>query len=391
MVTVAAQVASYAYPEDQKPEDAFSWWLSPCGGTDLVPEEIKKVFDILSSVADGVSSFKQPKFKRGSGKKGDSANPTDRAKPKAGTGGGANGKGSGGKGVTKKKKCKIPKGKEKYVLGSLKNTVRLQECDQNQQTKMTEYIIGSINYGQATLAVEKVCSRSWAQPCYHYSSVLDAHPQWQTLKCPPAAGTTKMTHKRPAVATWYKEHNDDWRKRAVSLVINGGIDNVGCQADEYPPAAFLDDTSPIYQNGGNYDQCQMIRFVPAAQNGGAGSMFRGVCMAPVQRLSGDQIQRKVEGAPPQRRTRTVNKRGIVQYTAETNVDSTPEFSISRFEHAQLGQAPPPNYGLYDNPCWPQALAAGDPGFALLRIDPWAGNGAMGYDYSSNYVQGINGS
>jgi hypothetical protein len=57
MATTGAQVAGYAYPPGEKPDDAFSWWLSPCGGTDLVPDDIKRVFDILSSVPDGVSSF----------------------------------------------------------------------------------------------------------------------------------------------------------------------------------------------------------------------------------------------------------------------------------------------------------------------------------------------
>jgi hypothetical protein len=44
MATTAAQMASYFYPEGEAPEDAFSWWLSPCGGSELVPDEIKKAF-----------------------------------------------------------------------------------------------------------------------------------------------------------------------------------------------------------------------------------------------------------------------------------------------------------------------------------------------------------
>ncbi|GAB1317774.1 chitinase [Madurella fahalii] len=61
MLSTAAQMASYIYPEEEDPEGAFSWWLSPCGGTDLVPEDIKQVFGILSSLAEGVSSFRPPK------------------------------------------------------------------------------------------------------------------------------------------------------------------------------------------------------------------------------------------------------------------------------------------------------------------------------------------
>lgn len=40
MIITAAQMASYIYSEDQDPAGAFEWWLNPCGGTDLVPEEI---------------------------------------------------------------------------------------------------------------------------------------------------------------------------------------------------------------------------------------------------------------------------------------------------------------------------------------------------------------
>jgi hypothetical protein len=67
-------MAAYLYPEEEDPEGAFDWWLKPCGGTTLVPDQIKQLFDTLSTVADGVSSFKKPKnLKKGSGKKGDDA------------------------------------------------------------------------------------------------------------------------------------------------------------------------------------------------------------------------------------------------------------------------------------------------------------------------------
>jgi hypothetical protein len=58
MVTTAARMIASLYPKEEGHEGAFSWWLSPCGDTNLVSEEIKKAFDILSQVANGVSSFK---------------------------------------------------------------------------------------------------------------------------------------------------------------------------------------------------------------------------------------------------------------------------------------------------------------------------------------------
>ncbi|KAI0109823.1 hypothetical protein F4814DRAFT_450784 [Daldinia grandis] len=104
MAATAAQIASYVYPEEEDPEGTFSWWSSPCGGTDLVPDDIKKVFGILNTISDGALRFKKPKnIPKGSGRIGDNGNPTDRAKPKPGTGLGPSGIG----GVTKRKKCKI--------------------------------------------------------------------------------------------------------------------------------------------------------------------------------------------------------------------------------------------------------------------------------------------
>lgn len=74
-------MAAYIYPEGGSPEGALSWWMKPCSGIDLLPDDIKDDFDILNAVPDGVSSFEQPNnIGKDSGKKGD-----DR-KPKAPTG-----------------------------------------------------------------------------------------------------------------------------------------------------------------------------------------------------------------------------------------------------------------------------------------------------------------
>lgn len=48
MITTTAQIASELYPEED-PEGAFNWWLSPCEGTDLVPEEIPFAYPYISS------------------------------------------------------------------------------------------------------------------------------------------------------------------------------------------------------------------------------------------------------------------------------------------------------------------------------------------------------
>lgn len=155
MATTAAQMASYLYPEEEDPEGAFSWWLSPCGGTSLVPDEIKQIFGILSTVADGVSSFKTPKnLKKGSGKKGDDANPTDQGTPRApGNGNGKN-----------RPKCNVP---PRSSTIRLQHTIREQSC-LNDKTEVTEWIVTSLAYAsnaQAT-GVSKPCDfNKWPQAC----------------------------------------------------------------------------------------------------------------------------------------------------------------------------------------------------------------------------------
>jgi hypothetical protein len=84
----AAQLLAYVYPEGEDPEGAFEFWLTTCGGSDYIPDNItrwdivKKAYIMLSSIPAGSSSFKPPKnIKRGSGKKGDAANPLNRPNP----------------------------------------------------------------------------------------------------------------------------------------------------------------------------------------------------------------------------------------------------------------------------------------------------------------------
>jgi hypothetical protein len=180
MATTAAQMAAYAYPEEEDPEGAFSWWLSPCGGTDLVPEELKKLFNILSTVAGGLSNFKVPKnVPKGSGKKGDEANPTDRSKPKpSGSGSGKN-----------KGKCTIPKAKQsKRTINKI-----VEESCVNEKTVVKEWQITSVIYAADAVEtlVAKPCKASWGQAYHHYRSAISVNPSCATLTCPPKAGATE--------------------------------------------------------------------------------------------------------------------------------------------------------------------------------------------------------
>ncbi|KAI1804250.1 carbohydrate-binding module family 24 protein [Daldinia bambusicola] len=367
MATTAAQMASYVYPEEEDPEGAFSWWLSPCGGTDLVPDDIKKIFGILNQVADGISSFKAPKnIPKGSGRKGDGANPTDRAKPKAGTGLGPNGTG----GVTKKKKCKIPKDKDTIRIGAAQNTIRKQSCV-NDQTQKEDMVITSVIYAAAAPANQIIrnCDKAWSQACFHYSSAIRVNPSWKTITCPQDAASTAHRLDGKATSTWSAQHNGKgWQDGQYRREKN-------CNKDEYPPAYLLQPNDPAFVNGGKNAQGQLVRWLPWDENQKAGQTWKGICfIPPVEALSNQAFE---NGVKADTNRRLVVQPGIVQTMATVTVNQRPEFSFGTWGHAKQ---PPKDDGLRDNPCWPSGAAKNDPGFVLLTYDPWYKGNPPPYDY-----------
>jgi hypothetical protein len=371
MAATAAQMASYFYPEEEDPEGAFSWWLSPCGGTELVPDEIKKVFGLLNSIPDGISSFKKPKDGKGkgTGKKGDDANPTDRSKPKAGTGRGPNGTG----GSSTKKKCSIKVGQERIRMGEAKNTLRRQRCVAD-KTQKNDMVVTSLIYktNPTPLPVIKHCEAAHSQACYHYSSALRVNPAWRTLTCPPEAAATAWEMPRRAPASWSNQHNGaNWQNEQYRR-------EEFCDRDEYPPLYLLGPQSPAYVNSGQNRNGQLIRWIPWNENQDAGKKWRSVCFMPAldsAQLSDAEFERKFNAAN-NRVNR--NKRGVTQTLAQIEVEHRPEWghnagTIDRDD------------GLWDNPCWPNILAPEDPGFNLFTFDPWYGGNAPPYNYRAAAV------
>jgi hypothetical protein len=223
MATTATQMAAYLYPDEEDSEGAFSWWLSPCGGTDLVPDNIKKLFGILSQVANGVSSFTTPKDpKKGSGKKGDGGNPKDQSKPQSLK----NNNNIGGS-SSSKKKCKIQGTKTEQKSKGF-NTLRMSSCNQKDETETVKYIINTMEYSAnaQTLQVSKTCSAAYPQACYHYSSVIRQNPSWATLTCPNNAATVKKVRKRgaanspQATKAWQDKHKGGLGKDKAGIKDN---------------------------------------------------------------------------------------------------------------------------------------------------------------------------
>ncbi|KAK4118928.1 carbohydrate-binding module family 24 protein [Parathielavia appendiculata] len=382
-VTTAAQMLSYAYPPDQDPIGAFEWWLSPCGGTDLVPDEVKRVFEVLSTVVDGVSSFKEPpNIQRNSGRKGDDANPTDRSKPKAGNGSGPNGIGSGG--IRKRRRCSIRPLQSTIIVGNPDNTLRYQSCtpDGNggSTTTKTDMVITSLVFGPTPTTIEQVCSKAWSQACYHYSSAIAQNPQWGVLEC--VHGNVKNPENdRPGVRKWYSQADDSWRDGAYR-------DAARCDADEYPPRYFLRDSDPEMQKAGQPGG-QLMRYLPSQENQDAGRSWKGVCFAPhIADLTIAEFKKKFDAVPAKERT-TVEKKTDRYKLTETKVkvpvDVKPYFKFSSFEHAAN---PPVDAGMWDNGCWPKKVAPKEPGFTLWRWDQWYDGRTPGHTHEYDFTEPV---
>lgn len=346
-----------------------------------MPEDFKKAFGILNQFSDGVSSYRPPKtIKKGSGKKGDDGNPTDRPKSPPGKGG------KGGKGGTHssgRPKCEIPKSKETLRIGPAKNTLRVQSCSAD-MTVRKEMIITSIVYAAnaAPTEVKKECDQAWSQACFHYSSAIRVNPQWATLTCPPSAGTA--SRPRPtlrATDVWSRQHKGSgWNDAATRGQLK-------CDRDEFPPAYLLDNTHPAFINSGLNSQGQLIRYLPAAENQRAGQMWKGACFEPlIKDLSNQDFMKDFAKA---KSPSLLNPRsGVNQAMAAVTLNTRPVFVISSWGHSAM---PPTDDGLRDNPCWPKAKAALDPAFVLLTYDPRYGGQAPPYGYGNPYVKGSNGS
>ena len=175
-----------------------------------------------------------------------------------------------------------------------------------------------------------------SQACFHYQSVIREHPDYGRLTCPYSKA---FPAPRPAVALWDDQHNGNW--------ITGWMQQPGlfCQRDEYPPA-------DIWQDRGGQ---QWIRFIPRADNVGAGAaLFGGLCSDPA-------------------RSHLVNERSIRDWQQgnrktelwSRTVAVTRSVLVLNFANMQ----PWADDGIPNNPCYPSTLVD-DPGFALLWDDQW---------------------
>ncbi|KAF5606321.1 glycoside hydrolase family 18 [Fusarium subglutinans] len=386
MAATAAQTLSYIYPKEEKPEEAFGWWFSVCGGTDLVPDEIKQIFDVLNSIPDGMTSFKPPrKIKKGSGKKGDEGNPRAPTKPRPKP---QPPKKNGGGGISKNKRCNVKPSMSTRRLGAAKNTLRLLSCDKNSVTQTRDLIVTSMSYAANAkpLPVTGRCLTKWGQACYHYSSAIKNNPSWSTITCPQEAATTTHREDAKATAVWKKEHDPSWLQQKDRK------HKAQCDMDEYPPAYLLTKADPAWQFAGKDKRGQRLRYLPHDENAGAALMWTSICLkTPLGRLSDSELWNRIKRGTNKQATHPTNQKEVMMM--EIVIGERPEFSIS-YDHERN---PKPDAALADNPCLPDKLAVNDPGFALLKLDEWYDNNPKGangartkWDYSKPYVKKTNG-
>ncbi|KAF2742939.1 carbohydrate-binding module family 24 protein [Sporormia fimetaria CBS 119925] len=392
MLATGVQMANYLYDEDNDPPGAFSWWLSLCGDPALIPEDILTVFDILGSIGEGMTSFKKPKkLQKGSGKKGDEGNPTEatRGKVRPGT------TKKSPNPIAKKKKCDIKAAmRERRMI----NTIRYLNCDAQDQTQTTDWIIESLSpvKGAQTLQTITDCGNDAPQACYHYSSAIKVNPQWATLTCPPEAISSAWRYDfrgKPKVTDiWNDQHaGAGWLDSPHYPAVKANLDLGQYERDEFPPAYLLNANHDAVKNAGINTKGQLMWYIPANQNKAGGRLWKGACFKPLfhQKIMEDANFKRQFNADLGKVVRVNPKKRCTESIATATADYHPEFVIG-WAH----DAPPADPDWHDgekvNPCWDSTRAPEDPGLPLLTYGAAYDNNMMYYDYMAPYGPGVNG-
>jgi hypothetical protein len=126
-------------------------------------------------------------------------------------------------------------------------------------------------------------------------------------------------------------------------------------------------------------------------------MWRGACFAPsIDRFSekdfkdnmGRDLAKQSWTGPVVKNKKT---REVTQTFFSATVNKMPEFTIASWQPTPLVAK---DDGLWENTCWPRNIAPLDPGFVLLGIDRFYGDGANHhdppYDYAAAYDPPNNG-
>lgn len=320
----------------KNPVDAFDFWLSPCGGSELVPDDIKNVFDTANGIADGIVGWTAPKnLKRGSGQKGDSGNP-DRDRSPGGNG----------------------------------NNRQVTETKIRSSTSVIQ-------------TITKTCTAShYSQACYHYYSVE------QNYNWIPKQHTCRDKHEnggnRKAPALYDRQHHKNWRLFTSASVWNERSqqsEDLNCQRDEFPAIYWMtkDFEIDLPRRKG-----QLVRLLPSFENSGAANtMWAQFCKREDGGPGNNEARRRLKNK------QIINPKGAT-VTEQYDYDYTR--AVFEISYDWAGATKPSkgnDWMLQDNPCWPKPIVPDDPGFALFTDDAYyttMPQGAAQYNLRFDYPQ-----
>ncbi|KAJ4369510.1 Glucan endo-1,3-alpha-glucosidase agn1 [Didymella sp. IMI 355093] len=217
----------------------------------------------------------------------------------------------------------------------------------------------------------EVCKAAVAsQACYHYYSAIqnNKHKKWDVFTCSDA----QKRHDGYATQLWENEHpKNQWRDYLPSAMTRAdGV--VKCQRDEYPPGYWM--PADTLANKGNRHP-QIIRWLPEGDNGKGGEIWTRFCSKNDGGKGNGQMKAKNKMEIPnldlqklQSKREKVNGQTTTTYYDATYTRAV--FTMSFDWGGKAAPGPSNDWHLYDNPCWPKAIAFDDPGYVLNTDDNW---------------------
>lgn len=239
---------------------------------------------------------------------------------------------------------------------------------------------------------EKLCDgKKYTQACAHYSSAAAVAGRKGTFTCSDSFPKGRGKDL-PAMDLWDEEHkNEKWRKfTKAEYQFNGknaGPRAPNCQRDEWPPAYFVPRDKRDSPEWG-----QQIRWLPGSENEGVSGLWLSFCakndggQGNNQRIaqegfSGEELKLNKDLMSWQDSdVHSEENKGDDHTTTVTSIFKKVTYSRAVFTMKYDFHEWPTKeneYLLNANPCWPEDIVPGDPGYALLINDPWYDNSKTG--------------
>lgn len=244
--------------------------------------------------------------------------------------------------------------------------------------------------------ITKTCSGSrYPQACYHYYSAINNYDWVKSVYTCSDSNARAEATQLTATHEWKKQHaNKDWHSYTKSsYTFNNQEKPVTCQADEFPPAYFMPLPDPQHAHG------QLIRWLPSGENSGAANTEWGNFCAKEdggkengQRHKTGQnagkINTELVSMPSSGKEKTT-KGGNGKMTTVTEFEVKFTRAVFEMQFDKLWPEMPSkenDWGLRQNPCWPEDILPDDPGYVLLTDDNWYKTAMPPKDHRADYAK-----